>query len=397
MSKPLSVLAQQVQASTTLAIDAQYKKMKSEGIDVIGFGTGEPDFFTPDNIKQAGINAINENFTYYTPASGIEDLRKAVCGRLKEDCGLEYKPNQVVISNGAKQSLYLALRAIINPGDEVLLPTPYWVSYYELIQMTGGVPVVIHTTAETGWKITPEMIDSAVTDRTKALIHNNPSNPSGVVYTPEETQHLADACVKNDIYVIADEIYYKLVYGDVKFKSFAACGDAIKDLTILINGVSKSYSMTGWRIGYAAAPERIAKLIGNLQSHASSAPNSIAQKAAVEALEGPQCGIESMRVEFEARRNYFMTRASEIPGVSCIYPDGAFYVMMDVSEFFGKDLFGQKINNADDFSALFLEKGLVAVVSCIGFGEPNYVRWSYATSLDNIKAGLNRLEMFLKG
>lgn len=397
MAKPLSKLTEQIQASTTIAIDTMYKKMKSEGIDVIGFGAGEPDFDTPDNIKEAAIKAIHNNFTKYTASSGIDSLRAAVCSRLKEDCGIEYKPSQVVISNGAKQCLYMALAAITNPGDEIILPAPYWVSYYELIKMVGGVPVIIDTTEETGWKITAGMLKSAVTSKTKAVIFNSPSNPSGVVYSEDELVSLADVCVEEDIYVISDEIYYKLVYGNLKFKSFAALSEAAKKLTILINGVSKSYAMTGWRIGYVVAEDNIAKLIGNFQSHASSAPNSIAQMAAAEALNGPQEGIEEMRKQFEARRDYFIERAKSIPEVSCIYPQGAFYVMMDISKLVGKSLYGKTIRNSDDFASLFLDKGLVALVPCTGFGAPNHVRWSYATSMENIKTGLDRLEIFLKG
>lgn len=396
MPRALSEVAKEVQASTTLAIDSIYKKMKSEGIDVIGFGTGEPDFHTPVNIKEAAVQAIEQNFTYYTPASGTEDLRKAVCHRLKEDCGIEYKPTQVVVSNGAKQCLYLALRVLINPGDEVLLPSPYWVSYFEMIKMVGGVPVIIDPGAEAGWKITPEMVDAAVTAKTKAIIYNSPSNPSGIVYAPEEVEALADVFVKHDLYVIADEIYYKLLFDQVQFKSIAACGEAIKERTLLINGVSKSYAMTGWRIGYVLAPEPIAKLIGNYQSHASSGPNSIAQKAATAALMGPQEGIEAMRKEFEARRNYFLERVKDLPGIQCVYPEGAFYVMMDISAYVGRTIHGKLIKDGDDFANLFLEKGLVAVVPCSGFGAPNCVRWSYATSMQNIKTGLDRLELFLK-
>lgn len=392
--KPLSKIASKVQASTTIAIDTMYKKMQADGIDVVGFGAGEPDFDTPDNIKEAAVKAIDANFTRYTPAVGTLELREAVCARLKKDCGIEYTPAQIVVSNGAKQSLHYALSAVTNPGDEVILPAPYWVSYAELIAMTGGTQVIIETDDSTGWKITAEMLEAAITPNTKAIIMNSPSNPSGVVYTRDEMQALADVCIKHDIYVISDEIYYRLVYG-TSFTSFAALGEEIKKLTILVNGVSKSYAMTGWRIGYIAAEPEIAKVIGNFQSHASSAPNSIAQKAATEALRGSQSSIELMRRAFEARLNYFIERAEKIPGIKVIKPLGAFYVMMDVSAFFGKTLGGVEIGNADDFAAAFLDKGLVALVPCTGFGAPNHVRWSYATSLDNIKMGLDRLETFL--
>ena len=396
MPKPLSNLVSTVKASTTIAIDSMYKKMKAEGIDVIGFGAGEPDFNTPDNIKLAGIRAIEDNFTRYTPSSGIESLRKAVCDRLKEDCGLDYTPSQIVISNGAKQSLYLALKAITNPGDEIILPAPYWVSYLEMIRMTGGNPVIVETSQDTGWKMTAEMLKAAITPKTKALILNSPSNPSGVVYNEEELAAIAKTAIEADIYVISDEIYYKLIYNGCKFRSFASFGEEIKYNTILVNGVSKSYAMTGWRIGYTAANDEISKLIGNYQSHASSAPNSIAQLAAVEALTGPQDNIEVMRKEFQARRDYFVERLDKIEHIGYIYPDGAFYLMMDISSLIGREMYGCVIRDADDFSSLFLDKGLVATVPCTGFGAPYHVRWSYATSLENIKTGLDRLEKFLK-
>jgi len=395
MPKQLSISAQRVQASTTLAIDTKFKEMKASGIDVIGFGTGEPDFNTPDNIKEAAIAAINSNLTRYTPASGVMNLRKAAAQRLLEDCGVSYDPSQIIISSGAKQSLYYALRAITNPGDEIIVPAPYWVSYYEMVRMVGGEPVIVTTDESTGWKITADMLRAAITPATKALILNNPSNPSGVVYTKDELEQIAAVCVEADIYVISDEIYYCLVYGENKFTSLASLGEDIKRLTILINGVSKSYAMTGWRIGYLAADISIAKVAGNLQSHAASGPNSIAQEAAIEALIGPQDSVKAMHAEFAARREYFIERCSHIPNISIIQPDGAFYIMMDVSAYFGKTLHGHKINNVVDFANAFLESGLVAVVPCDAFGAPNHIRWSYATSLVNIKAGLDRLEKFL--
>ena len=288
MPKPLSNLASKVQASTTIAIDTMYKKMKADGIDVIGFGAGEPDFNTPENIKLEAIKAIENNFTHYTPSNGIEVLRNAICGRLKADCDVEYSPSQIVVSSGAKQSIYYALKAITNPGDEIILAAPFWVSYYELVQMVGGTPVVVKTDESTGWKMTAEMLESAITENTKALILNSPSNPSGVVYNEEELRAIAHVAIDADLYVLSDEIYYRLVYDDTEFKSFASLGDRVKQNTILINGVSKSYAMTGWRIGYSAANEEISKVIGNYQSHASSAPNSAAQMAALEALSGQQ-------------------------------------------------------------------------------------------------------------
>lgn len=394
--KELSNLAQAVQASTTLAIDALAKQMKADGIDVVGFGAGEPDFNTPEHIKQAAIDAINDNFTKYTPASGILPLKEAVCQRMKEDCGLDYKPAQVVIASGAKHNVYIALRALVNPGDEVILPAPFWVSYLEMTKMVGATPVIVTAEESSGFKMTAQQLEEAITPKTKCLILNNPSNPTGMVYSKEELKAIAAVCVKHQIYVIADEIYYGLLYDGLTFTSFASLGEEVKELTILINGVSKSYAMTGWRVGYACANEAIAKVMSNFLSHSTGAPASMAQKAAVAALIGPQEEIEMMRQAFDERRKYIVERMNQIEGVSCIRPEGAFYVMMNMEKLVGKTLHGELIRNSDDFSAAFLKHGLVATVPCSGFGAPNYVRWSYATSMENIKKGLDRLEEFLK-
>lgn len=393
--KALSAVAEAVQASTTMAIDALYKKMQADGINVIGFGAGEPDFDTPAHIKEAGIRAICDNKTRYTPAAGIQELRAAVCERLRTDCGIDYKPEQVVVSSGAKHNLYAALRTLVNPGDEVILPAPYWVSYYELIQVVGAVPVVIHTTEEDGFKITETQLREAISEKTKLMILNNPSNPTGMIYDEAALRSLAEICIENDLYVIADEIYYGLIYDGKPFCSFVSLGERVKERTILLNGVSKSYAMTGWRIGYAAAPEHIAKTMANYLSHSTSAPSSISQWAAVEALTASQDGIETMRTAFEERRDYIFTRMNSIPRVSCLKPEGAFYAMMNLDALIGKTLHGVEIRSANDFAKVFLEKGLVAVVPCDGFGAANYVRWSYATSMENIKEGLDRLERFL--
>ena len=395
--KELSRIASAVQASTTMAIDSLFKQMKADGIDVIGFGAGEPDFNTPDAIKQAGIEAIQNNFTRYTPAAGTLELRQAACDRLRADCGVEYKPSQVVVSSGAKHLVYLALRALVNPGDEVILPAPYWVSYIELIKMVGGVPVVIHTTEAEHFKLTADKLEAAVTPRTKAIILNNPSNPTGMMYGREELEAIADVCVRNEVYVISDEIYYSLAYDGKQFTSFAALSPEAKELTILVNGVSKSYAMTGWRIGYACANDQIAKIMANYVSHSTGSPVAISQKAAVVALNAPQDEVEAMRKAFEERRNYIVEGMNAIPGVSCIKPEGAFYVMMNLEQLIGKTIHGVEITNDDVFADAFLKHGLVAVVPGSGFGAPNFVRWSYATSLDNIKEGLARLEKFLKG
>ena len=394
--KELSRIASAVHASTTLAIDAKAKQMKADGLDVVGFGTGEPDFDTPENIKKAAIAAINDGKTKYTPAAGIIPLRKAVAESLKRDLDLDYDFTQIVIASGAKHNLYAALRTLVNPGDEVILPAPYWVSYDEMIAMVGGVSVIIHATEAQNFKVTAAQLEEAVTDKTKAVILNNPSNPTGMLYSREELEAIAAVCVKHDLYIIADEIYFKLLYDGRTFTSIASLGEEVKERTIIINGVSKSYAMTGWRIGYAAAPAHIAKIMANYLSHSTGAPSTISQWAAVEAFNGPQDTIEDMRKVFEERRNYIVARMNSIEGVSCIMPDGAFYVMMNIEKLKGKTIGGTVINTSDDFAMAFLEKELVAVVPCSGFGAPDFVRWTYATSMGNIKEGLDRLERFLK-
>ena len=393
--KELSTIAQAVRASTTMAIDAMFKQMKADGVDVIGFGAGEPDFDTPEFIKDAGIAAIQNNVTRYTPAAGTVELRQAVCDRMKADFGLDYKPAQVVVSSGAKHLVYLALRALVNPGDEVILPAPYWVSYIELIRMVGGVPVVVTATEAEHFKLTAEKLEKAITPKTKAIMLNNPSNPTGMMYSREELEALAAVCAKADLYVISDEIYACLVYDGRKFTSFASLSEDAKERTILINGVSKAYAMTGWRIGYACANEKIAKVMANYVSHSTGSPVAISQKASAAALSGPQDEVETMRQAFEERRNYIVERMNQIPGVSCIMPEGAFYVMMNLEQLIGKTIHGVEITNDDVFADAFLKYGLVAVVPGSGFGAPSFVRWSYATSMDNIKEGLARLEKFL--
>ncbi len=394
--KPLSKLASAVHASSTMAIDALYKSMKAQGIDVVGFGAGEPDFPTPENIKEACIQALHENKTKYTAASGIMELKQAVCYRMKEDCGLDYKPENVLIASGAKHNVYLAVRALVDLGDEVVIPAPYWVSYSEIVAMCGGVPVIAQTKESDAFKLTPQELDAAITDRTKCVMFNSPSNPTGMMYTKEELRALADVCIRRDVYIIADEIYYKLVYDGREFVSVAALGEDVKERTIVINGVSKSYAMTGWRIGYSLAPAHITKVMSNYVSHSTAAPSTLSQWAAVEALTGPQLEVEQMRQAFEQRRNYMVSRVNAIPGVSCLMPEGAFYIMMNISQILGRSIQGQVIDSSDRFAHLLLEKGLVAVVPGSGFDAPEYVRWSYATSMECIKAGMDRLEQFLK-
>ena len=394
--KELSKIALAIQPSTTLAIDSMFKQMKAEGQDVVGFGAGEPDFPTPDYIKEAGIEAIRNNDTKYTPSVGTVEVRKAVCQRLKEDCGIEYQPAEIAVSNGAKTCVYASLRALVNPGDEVILPAPYWVSYIELIQMVGGVPVVVNASEAEHFKITPEKLAAAITPKTKCMILNNPSNPTGMMYDRQELEAIAKVCVEKDIYVISDEIYYRLAYDGREFTSLAAISPEIKERTLVVNGVSKSYAMTGWRIGYVAAPAPIAKVIGNYLGHCTGNPCTISQKASAVALSASQETVDGMKKAFEERRNYMVERMNQIEGVSCIKPEGAFYVMMNISKLVGKELFGHVIKDADDFGNLFLKYGKVAVVPGTGFGAPDFVRWSYATSLENIKEGLDRLEKFLK-
>ena len=394
--KAISAIAAAVQGSTTLAIDSQYKAMKAQGIDVVGFGAGEPDFNTPDNIKQAGIRAIEENQTRYTPAAGLPALKVAVCRRMREDIGLDYQPSQVVVASGAKHNVYIALQVLLDPGDEVILPAPYWVSYYEMIKMAGGVPVVVTCAESADFKISAQQLAAAITPRTKAVILNTPSNPTGMVYTRAELEEISEVCVQAGIYVIADEIYYKLIYDGTEFVSIATLGEQIRRQCIIINGVSKSYAMTGWRIGYALAEPEVTKAMANYVSHATSAPSTMSQYAAIEALNGPQDTVEQMRQEFEKRRNHLCQRMNAIEGVSCLKPQGAFYVMMNMSSFIGKSMYGVTIRSSEDFANLFLEKGLVATVPCSGFGAPKYLRWSYATSLENINKGLDRLEEFIR-
>ena len=390
----LSEKAMGISPSSTLAIDAKFKEMKANGEDVVGFGAGEPDFDTPEHIKAAAIRAIENNQTRYTPAAGTVELRKAVAKKFKEENGLDYKFTNIVISNGAKHSLVNAFMAICNPGDEVIIPAPFWVSYPEMVKIADGVPVILYTKEEDNFKASPEAIRNAITDKTKAIILNSPSNPTGMVYTREELKEIADIAVEKNIYVISDEIYEHLIY-EGEHISIASFNEKIKDLTIVINGVSKTYAMTGWRIGFAAANDEIAKIMSNLQSHAASNPNSIAQAATVAALEGGLGEVEIMKGHFAKRRDFMVKTINSIDGLSCLKPNGAFYIMMNIDGIIGKELYGKVINTSDDFAEIFLKIAKVAVVPCTGFGAANYVRWSYATSMENITEGLSRLKKFI--
>ena len=385
-----------ISPSATLAIDSKAKKLKAEGIDVVGFGAGEPDFDTPVHIKQAAIAAIEAGFTKYTPASGTMTLKEAICAKFKKDNDLDYAPANIVISNGAKHSLVNVFQAICNPGDEVIIPAPFWVSYPEMVKLADGVPVIVYTTEEQGFKFTVDQIRQAVTAKTKAIVLNSPSNPTGMVYTREELAELADLAVEKGFYVVSDEIYEKLIYDGKTHVSIASINEKIKAQTIIVNGVSKTYAMTGWRIGYTASAPEIAKIMSNVQSHATSNPNSIAQKAAEAAISGPQDMVATMVAAFASRRDYMVKRINSMPGLSCVNPNGAFYVMMNISQLMGKELAGLKIQSSDDFANVLLEKANVALVPGSGFGIDTHVRLSYATSQENITKGLDRIEQFLK-
>ena len=394
--KELARIASAVQVSSTMAIDALAKQMRADGIDVIGFGAGEPDFNTPDHIKEAAERAIAGNVTRYTPASGTAELKQAVCARMKADHGLDYRPSQVMVTSGAKHCVYIALRALVDPGDEVVLPAPFWVSYLELVKMTGGVPVVVTAPESAGFKMTAGQLSAAITPRTKALILNNPCNPTGMVYSKEELEAIVRVCVERDIYIISDEIYCGLLFDGRRFTSAASFGEEAKERTVLISGVSKSYAMTGWRIGYALANEKIVRVMANFLSNSTGSPSSVSQAAAVAALTGSQQCVEAMRRSFEDRRNYIVERVNAMDGVSCLNPEGAFYIMMNVEKQLGRTICGERIGSCDDFAAALLKHGLVAAVPGSGMGAPGFVRWSYAVGMDSIREGMDRLEEFLK-
>ncbi len=381
-------------ASPTLAIDSKFKQMRADGIDVVGFGAGEPDFDTPEHIKNAAIEAIHKGITKYTPASGTPALKAAICEKFKRENGLSYEPNQIVVSNGAKHSLVNVFGAILNPGDEVLIPAPFWVSYPEMVKLADGVPCYIITKEENEFKFTPEELENAITDKTKALILNSPSNPTGMVYTADELRAIADICVKHNIFVVSDEIYEHLIYEGERV-SIASFGEDIKNLTIIVNGLSKTYAMTGWRIGYTACALEITKLMSNVQSHATSNPNSIAQYAAIAALNGGLDFVDEMKRQYKKRRDYMVERINSMDGISARMPHGAFYVMMNIKPLLGKTICGCKIESASDFAEALLSRAKVALVPGEGFMAPGYLRWSYATSMENIKKGLDRLEKFL--
>src|SRR3954449_2981167 len=383
----ISARAAQLTPSLTLSIDSKAKAMKAEGIDVCGFGAGEPDFDTPEHIKQAAIAALEAGFTKYTPSAGLPELRQAIAEKLEADNQLSYRPSQVVVSSGAKHSCYNAILATCQPGDEVLIPSPYWVSYPDMVRLAGAEPVIVQTTERNGWKMRASDFENAMTPRTKMVILNSPGNPSGAVYTREELEGIVEVAAEEDIYILSDEIYEKLVYDDTKHVSIASLSKEAYDLTLTVNGFSKSYAMTGWRLGYLAAPEAVARAVDSIQSHTTSHPASFVQRAGLAALKGDQQPLSDMREEFDMRRNYMFDRISKIPNITAVKPLGAFYVLVNIS---------QLGLTSQNFADRLLSKANVAVVPGAAFGDDRTIRLSYATSLDIIKKGLDRFQDFCR-
>ncbi len=381
--------------SPTMKVAAEAKKMKSEGINVIDLSVGEPDFPTPLNIKEAAKKAIENDFTRYTINAGTVELRKAIAEKLLNENGLEYSLKEIIVSNGAKQSIFNTIHSVVYNDDEVIIPAPYWVSYPEMVNLAHGKSVIVQTEENNGFKMTPEQLANAITPRTKALILCNPSNPTGSAYNKTELEALAEVVKDKEIYIIADEIYEKLTYGDFEFVSFASLSDDIKKKTILVNGVSKAYAMTGWRIGYTAGPENVIAGINKIQSHSTSNASSISQHAAIEALLGPQDAVEKMRVQFENRRNYFYDALLSLGGITCYKPEGAFYLFPNISSYFGKSTDVMKISNSFDFAMYLLYEAKIAVVPGSAFGAEGFIRCSYATSQQNLEEAIDRLKIAL--
>ena len=396
MTVRLSSRALSISPSATLAIDAKAKQMQNEGVDVITFGVGEPDFDTPEFIKESAMKALRAGVTKYPPAPGFQDLREAVCKRLLMDHNLSYRPGQIVITCGAKHGLYNIFQVLLEPGDEVILPAPYWVSYSEQVKLAGGVVVPIMTTAAKEFHLQPEDFAAVITTRTRAVVINSPNNPTGAVYSRDELAALADIAVRHDLTIISDEIYEHLIYDGLKPVSVPALGPEVAARTLIVNGVSKTYAMTGWRIGYIAGDETVIKAIGDLQSHSANA-TSFCQKASVEALLGPQEEVEAMRREFQRRRDHMVTLVRAIPGLSCLKPQGAFYVFVDMSDLVGRVVGKESIRDDGHFARILLEEARVAVVPGAGFGAPNYFRLSYAASMEKITEGLARIAALVGG
>src|SRR5512142_2908586 len=387
MQYKISQRAASLTPSLTLAIDSKAKQMKAEGQDVVGFGAGEPDFDTPQHIKDAAAKALAAGFTKYTPAAGIPELRKAIAEKHQRENGLTYKPSQIIVSCGGKHSCFNVIFATCEEGDEVIIPAPYWLSYPEMVKMAGAKPVIIETTDKTEFKLTPEALRRAITPRTRLLVFNSPSNPTGSVYTPEEAKAIGDVCVEKNVMMMSDEIYEHLLYDGAQHKSMASFSPAHFEHTIIVHGFAKAWSMTGWRLGWCAAPEPIAKAIDAVQSHSTSNPTSFAQKGAVAALKGPQDHLQSWLAEYAKRRAYAHQRLNAMPGVSCVNAKGAFYLFPNISKL------GLK---SSDFCAKLLEQQKVAAVPGIAFGADDYIRLSYATSMANIEKGLDRIEKFAR-
>jgi aspartate aminotransferase len=383
----ISARASQLTPSLTLSIDSKAKAMKAEGLDVCGFGAGEPDSDTPEHIKVAAIEALQAGFTKYTPSSGIPELRQAISEKLAADNGLSYRAGQIVVSNGAKHACYNAILATCQPGDEVIIPSPYWVSYPDMVRLAGAEPVIVPTMERNGWKMSAGDFENAMTPRTKMLILNSPNNPTGSVYTREEMEKIVEVAAEEDIYILSDEIYEKLVYDDAKHVSIASLSKEAYDITLTVNGFSKAYAMTGWRLGYLAAPEAVAKAVDSIQSHSTSHPASFVQRAGLAALKGDQQPISDMRDEFDMRRNYMFDRISKIPNVTAVKPQGAFYVLVNIS---------QLGLTSQNFSDRLLSKANVAVIPGAAFGDDRTIRLSYATSIDIIKKGLDRFQDFCR-
>jgi aspartate aminotransferase len=393
---PISKLASTVQPSATMVAAAKAKQMKAEGIKIFDFSLGEPDYNTPDHIVEAAFKAMKAGHTHYTPANGTVELRAAVARAYQKTYGIRYAPEQVLISDGAKHSIHNALAATVGPGDEVIIPTPYWVSYSELVEMTGAKYVLVHTTMEGGFKMTPEQLRSALTPRSRLLMLNSPSNPTGSVYTRQELEALADVVLDSNIAVLSDEIYERLMYGDAKATCFATLRPHLADRTITISGASKTYAMTGWRIGWTLGPSHLVKAMGNVQSQQTGCPCSVSQAAALAALEGDQDCVEKMRREFEARRNLVCKRLAALPGINCPLPGGAFYAFFNVQEHFGRTLGGRKVTDSASFCQAALESAHVSLVQGSAFGAEGFVRLSFAASREQLTGGLDRLEQLLK-
>ena len=392
----LSHRASGLKPSPTLAIQAKAKSMQAQGINVISFGAGEPDFDTPDNIKRAAVRAIEEGFTKYTAAGGIDELKEAILHKFQRDNGLTYKRAQILVSCGGKHSFYNLAQALFDRGDEVIVPAPYWVSYPPMVALAEATPVILETREQNGFKMTPEDLKTAITPRTKALIVNSPSNPTGGAYTKKELEMIAEIALSHGIFVISDEIYEKIIYDGFEFVSIASLGEEMKKRTLIVHGVAKTYSMTGWRIGYTAGPEEIIAAMTNIQSQSTSNPNSIAQKATVEALLGPQDEVDQMVHAFAQRRDIVVDRLNRIEGVTCFKPSGAFYAFPNFSSYFKSSYQGKKIGNSTGLAGFLLDVANVAVVPGIEFGADPFERFSFATSLENIREGLDRIEKALK-